>query len=147
MEICACLCMRESTSQKFAKLRFRQILIFSTSRTICQIFCLPNFPAIRYRNEGQYTKPHPSIFYTLGCSYCVERCRNRALSFPDSPHEQTFPYWKRQKAGWDLGTRPALCIYLKFYSCLPRGFWATIWVLLIIKALKEEDKEHYTAFA
>jgi len=25
------------------------------------------------------------------------------------------------------------------FSCLPRGFWALLWVLLITEALKDED--------
>ena len=45
VRVCVCVKVRQ---QEFAKLRFCQILIFSTFKTIRQIFCPPNFPAIRY---------------------------------------------------------------------------------------------------
>jgi len=33
------------------------------------------------------------------------------------------------------------------FSCLPRGFWALVWVLLIIKALNDEDQVLKWAFS
>ena len=48
IEICACLCMRESASAGIRQIKISPNCdFFSTSRTICQIFCPPNFPAIR----------------------------------------------------------------------------------------------------
>ena len=39
----------------YASVGIRQILIFSTFRTIRLIFCPPNFPAIRYFPMKQYS--------------------------------------------------------------------------------------------
>ena len=48
IHVCACLCMCESTSTGIRQIKILPILIFSTFKTIRQIFGPPNFPAIRY---------------------------------------------------------------------------------------------------
>ena len=49
----------------YASVGIRQILIFSTFRTIRQIFCPPNFPSIQYLQQPTFKYLSPPQFAQL----------------------------------------------------------------------------------
>ena len=93
---------------------------------------------VSYATDISCSVPSSLAWLVKSCNYVWgELCTEVWIVFVLQPWWVLKPFLRY--FAWRKNTKMALSLLHTFvFSCLSQGFWASIWVLLIIKSLKEE---------